>query len=84
MKLLIMKFSPIPCHLNRVRSQYSPQHPLWEFNSDINVKKWVCRTSTGLICLTIETMNFLLLQTVGNLLTVELLPNQRVLFHGVG
>jgi hypothetical protein len=28
MKLLIMKFSPIPCYLTPLRPKYSPQHPL--------------------------------------------------------
>jgi hypothetical protein len=27
MKLLIMKFSPLPCYLS-LRSKYSPQHPI--------------------------------------------------------
>jgi hypothetical protein len=28
MKLLIMEFSPIPCHLVPLRPTYSPQHPI--------------------------------------------------------
>jgi hypothetical protein len=27
MKLLIMKFSPLPCYLVPFRPKYSPQHP---------------------------------------------------------
>jgi hypothetical protein len=28
MKLLIMKFSPLPCYLVSLRPKYSPQHPI--------------------------------------------------------
>jgi hypothetical protein len=28
MKLLIMKFSPLPCYLVPLRPKYSPQHPI--------------------------------------------------------
>jgi hypothetical protein len=43
MKLLIMKFSPLPCYLVPLRPKYSPQHP--RLRSSLSVSDQVGGTS---------------------------------------
>jgi hypothetical protein len=41
MKLLILQFSPSSCHFLSLRLTYSPQHPVFNLCSSLNVRNHV-------------------------------------------
>jgi hypothetical protein len=61
MKLLIMKFSPLPCYPVPLKPKYSPQHPILKHPQPMFLPQWQrpYKTTDKIIVLCILIFRFL-------------------------